>query len=88
MAFRRDLYPQKDTDISGKTLSGDDVFLLHYLKREGKRVAWLESENATVTTDPSPDPASFLRQRSRWASKAQSYSDKKTILTGASYNFV
>jgi len=61
--------------------SGDDMFLMHKIQRKfpGK-IGYLFSPNAIVSTLPMPDVKSFLNQRIRWASKADSYQDKKIIV--------
>ncbi|MFT4203835.1 MAG: glycosyltransferase [Chitinophagaceae bacterium] len=65
--------------------SGDDMFLMHKISKAfpGK-IGYLFSQDAIVSTLPMPDVYSFLNQRIRWASKADSYQDKKimAILAG------
>lgn len=57
--------------------SGDDMFLMHKMKKTfpGK-LAYLFSQEAIVRTSPMPNWSSFIQQRIRWASKADSYQDK------------
>jgi hypothetical protein len=63
--------------------TGDDVFMLHSLKKEiGSRIMWLESNDAVVSTAPALSMSSFLRQRRRWISKWNAYSDRFTLITG------
>lgn len=81
LAFRRDLFPEKKNSLKGRILSGDDVFLLHYLKKRRIKIDWIESTHAVVRTHAAPDLKSFIRQRARWASKASYYNDKSTSLT-------
>lgn len=65
--------------------SGDDMFLMHKMQKAfpGK-IGYLFSRDAIVSTLPMSDVKSFLNQRIRWASKADSYQDKKiiTVLAG------
>jgi poly-beta-1,6-N-acetyl-D-glucosamine synthase len=84
MAFRSEVFPENGFGKTDALVSGDDVFLLHYLKKTGALISWLESEDATVHTTPSADIKSFIKQRTRWASKAGSYNDVSTIFTGIS----
>lgn len=58
--------------------SGDDMLLMHkiYLLHPQK-VKFLLSKEAVVQTAPMPDWKSFLNQRIRWASKADTYDDKR-----------
>lgn len=82
MAFRRELYPGLH-NLPGRDIpSGDDIFLLHYFKSIGIVVEWAESESAMVRTDAAGSINEFIRQRSRWASKALWYNDSSAILAG------
>lgn len=84
LAFRRELYPGLENLPGNKIPSGDDVFFLHYLKRKGIAVEWIESESAIVRTEPAGTISEFFRQRSRWASKSLYYNDASTIFSGVS----
>ncbi|MCU0455916.1 MAG: hypothetical protein MUE74_06405, partial [Bacteroidales bacterium] len=80
LAFTRDAYERCSVNLRPDLVSGDDVFLLHSLKREkGSRIEWLESQEAVVTTETCSSLSSLLRQRSRWLSKAGAYTDRFTI---------
>lgn len=72
----------KDSDIfRNKLTSGDDVFLLHNLKRDKtKNVQVLKPVTPLVTTKPEPDFKSLLNQRVRWASKSKYYTDSFSII--------
>jgi biofilm PGA synthesis N-glycosyltransferase PgaC len=80
LAFRKEVYERHASDLHEELISGDDVFLLHNIKRESGKIAWLESENASVTTRTEPSLKSFLIQRARWISKAGSYNDSYSII--------
>ncbi len=81
LAFRREEYLKHAGNLHDELVSGDDVFLLHSMKKDsGKTILWLESEEASVTTHASGNLFSFLRQRGRWISKAGAYSDGFTKL--------
>ncbi|MFO7575185.1 MAG: glycosyltransferase [Bacteroidales bacterium] len=82
LAFRRDLYPGLEQLPGSDMPSGDDIFFLHYLKRKGIPVEWVESESATVRTEVAGTISGFIRQRSRWASKSLFYNDPSTIFAG------
>ncbi|HJV20802.1 MAG TPA: glycosyltransferase [Sediminibacterium sp.] len=57
--------------------SGDDMLLMYKIKqRFPGKLGFLFSPEAIVQTAPMPDWGSFLNQRIRWASKADSYSEK------------
>jgi poly-beta-1,6-N-acetyl-D-glucosamine synthase len=83
LAFTRDAYLRHTDSLQFELPTGDDVFLLHAIKKErGSKIMWLESTDALVTTAASPSPASFLSQRGRWISKWRFYDDRYTSLTG------
>ena len=58
--------------------SGDDMLLMHkiYLKYP-QQVFFLKHRLAIVTTKPETQWSGFLNQRIRWASKADSYDDRR-----------
>ncbi len=57
--------------------SGDDMLLMHKMKKAFPgQLAYLFAQDAIVFTSPMPDWSSFIQQRIRWASKADSYQDK------------
>ena len=79
LAFNKGSYTRHSEDLHDELISGDDVFLLHCIKKEHPdKILWLESENAIVATLTSATIGSFMRQRARWISKAGSYSDSGT----------
>ena len=81
LAFTNAVIQKYSGNLHEYNVSGDDVFLLHNLKRnKGNRILWLESPEAIVATATSAMFSSFLRQRARWLSKAGSYSDSYTII--------
>jgi cellulose synthase/poly-beta-1,6-N-acetylglucosamine synthase-like glycosyltransferase len=62
--------------------TGDDVFLLHSMKKHKSKISWLESQETIIVTDPCPDVKSFFKQRKRWASKSSAYKDHFSIILG------
>jgi poly-beta-1,6-N-acetyl-D-glucosamine synthase len=79
LAFLKETYLKYADNLHHELASGDDVFLLHNIKREpGNKIMWIESEEAIVTTSASDTLCPFIRQRARWISKAGSYSDRFT----------
>ena len=80
LAFTRDSFQNQPGDMHYGKVSGEDVFLLHSLKKlKESKIMWLESDDSMVTTNTSETTNSFFRQRARWISKAGSYSDPDTI---------
>lgn len=85
LAFRKDRYLANADKIHDDLDSGDDVFLLHSIKKESHSlIVWLESPDAIVITKSPTAPGQYLQQRSRWISKVKAYTDKQTIITGIS----
>ena len=88
------IYPKnvaQDFDLlQQKTSSGDDIFLLHHIKKKYGRasVHFIKSKKATVYTHAAPNLKSFIAQRLRWASKSKYYKDSDTILFGLLMAFV
>jgi poly-beta-1,6-N-acetyl-D-glucosamine synthase len=83
LAFTREVYLNNSYNLHDEINSGDDVFLLHSLKRGSHaKILWLESSDALVTTQSPITLKSFLKQRSRWISKGKAYEDNDTILLG------
>lgn len=80
LAFKRELYDSTAFDGKGER-SGDDVFFLHHVKKNGGKIAFSFSSGATVFTLPNEIVAEFFSQRARWAGKSASYKDADTIAT-------
>lgn len=61
--------------------SGDDMLLMQKIKQKfpGK-LGYLFHENSIIHTEAMPNWISFLNQRIRWASKADSYQDKRIFM--------
>lgn len=79
LCFTKESYERHAMDLHEELASGDDIFLLHSMKKDNKeRILWLESQSATVTSETSPSIKSFIIQRARWISKAGVYKDVST----------
>ncbi len=58
--------------------SGDDMLLMHKLyKQFPDKVHYCKAADSNVLTSPVETVSEFLRQRIRWASKADKYDDKR-----------
>lgn len=83
-AYKKELLFSASDPFRQEIQSGDDVFLLHTIKRHHpEAIHFLKSKKATVTIMDKPGPRTFLKQRIRWASKSPAYSDRDTLLTAA-----
>lgn len=81
MAFRKTAWEEAQSMMDGQTyLSGDDVFLLHALKKLGKRIVFVADPGAVVDTFASGSIATYFRQRVRWGGKSCGYRDVVSII--------
>jgi poly-beta-1,6-N-acetyl-D-glucosamine synthase len=83
LSFTSESYRFASDDIHPEIASGDDVFLLHSLKKKSdSKIFWLESSEVMVTAASSPTIKPFFKQRKRWISKSTAYKDEFTICLG------
>ena len=75
MAFRKSIFKTTEHQIA----SGDDVFLLHHVKRNKGKIHFVKEQEAIVYTHPKSTLSDFINQRKRWASKSSSYKDKSAL---------
>ncbi len=69
--------------LNPSTPSGDDVFLLHNLKRnKNLKIGCFAFKKGLVFTKPTNSISEWFKQRTRWASKATSYHDCDTVIVG------
>jgi biofilm PGA synthesis N-glycosyltransferase PgaC len=77
--------------FSGQThlASGDDIMLVHKIgKVFPGRVTFSKSRNVAVETSVQPDWASFVAQRTRWATKTGNYAKRSmTLVLGGIFLF-
>ncbi len=73
----------KNTDnkvpLKEKYISGDDMFLLEWMKQNKKKISWLKSKDVIVRTSSPKNMKQFMSQRSRWISKSGGYRDPDLI---------
>jgi cellulose synthase/poly-beta-1,6-N-acetylglucosamine synthase-like glycosyltransferase len=84
LAYRKEAYLQvKGFEGNEGYISGDDVFLLHKIKKVfgRKAIVFCKDKEVLVKTFPAPGIAGFISQRSRWASKSRAYRDFLSIAT-------
>jgi cellulose synthase/poly-beta-1,6-N-acetylglucosamine synthase-like glycosyltransferase len=79
LAYRKDIF----WSVGGFTghehlASGDDMLLMHRIKeRYPNQIGYIFSRDSLVLTEPMDNWGDFFQQRIRWASKAESYKEKK-----------
>lgn len=83
MAFKKSAWLKSRGDLREDEISGDDIFLLQSVKKNGGVIDFLKAESAFVTTRPATSLREFIHQRRRWASKAPSYTDWQIILVAS-----
>ena len=67
---------------SDRSISGDDVFLLHNIKKLKAKIEIINFDTHLVTTNTPKTFKEFWHQRIRWSSKSLKYTDKHVILLG------
>lgn len=83
LAFTKEAYLKNSANLHDEINSGDDIFLLHSLKKyPGAKISWLESFDALATARSSRTLRNFLKQRNRWISKSKAYKDYGSIVLG------
>lgn len=76
------LYKKRHAQWDQRTVSGDDVFLLHSIKSARGSVSTFLDKDSVVTTQMPNTWQDLIEQRSRWASKANKYTDRSTLVVG------
>jgi glycosyltransferase involved in cell wall biosynthesis len=84
LMFQKDIFFDFMNSRRQRTVSGDDVFLIHWAKKNypGK-VHFLLSRQAIALTPPHDRLMDFIDQRLRWASKGRYYRDISILTTAA-----
>ena len=80
LAVKRNLYLKLADKLHPEIPSGDDVYLLHEIKKSSREtISVLKSKQSIVKTQAPGNLSEFLSQRIRWASKGKYYSDTDII---------
>lgn len=82
LAFPKQVFSEFENPLNDKYISGDDVFLLHNIKKKyPDDIHFLKSKSAVVETLPTKGLSAFFKQRQRWVSKVGGYKDGDTLFT-------
>ena len=82
MAYRKDIFLELSIFENDSSASGDDVFLLHSIKKKyPNSITFSKDKNSIVYTNSSLNFIDFISQRKRWAAKSISYKDIASIYT-------
>lgn len=84
LAFQKITWSRYENKLENDILSGDDMFLMLNVKKNGGKIVYLKSFDATVATFVSKNLIEFFNQRKRWVSKGSRYKDFDTIICGLS----
>ena len=79
LIIRRTTYLEYINSINTSIASGDDMFMLHALKKNRSKIDYLYDSNYIVKTKGTNSLKKFLLQRIRWAAKSINYTDPTTI---------
>ncbi len=80
LCFSKDVWLQAHHAFSGKNeVSGDDVFLLHTIKKLNLPIVFMNIREGMVFTRTEETILGFLQQRMRWGGKSKSYTDAASI---------
>ncbi len=80
LIIRRTTYLKYINNIKTSIASGDDMFMLHALKKNKAKISYLYNNNYIVKTKGTNSLKKFIKQRTRWAAKSINYTDPTTIL--------
>lgn len=80
LCFKKDSVSNYSDIVKREVASGDDIFLLHEIKRKNGIIVFCSRKNTRVVTDSPGNIKSFIKQRMRWAGKGLKYNDPDTML--------
>lgn len=75
LLFQKEVWLKYRHQLHLDVASGDDVFLLQAIKKDGGKISIAQDIQLAVATQVSASWGAFLQQRIRWGSKAKYYSD-------------
>ena len=81
LAFTKETWLRCQETLHEEEQSGDDIFLLESIKKQGGVIRFLKSESASAIAESADSLKVFFKQRRRWTSKAPAYTDWQLIFT-------
>ncbi len=82
LAFEKSVFWEFQKQYRYDIPSGDDVFLLHAVKKKyRKQIKFLNSKTASVTCAAEPTLTKLIAQRTRWSAKSKHFIDFDTLIT-------
>jgi len=88
MAFTKQMWLDCKDDMENNEISGDDVFLLHCIKKRKGNIQVLNTAESMVETNAVNTLKEFIKQRKRWASKSSKYKDAATIFAALNVSLI
>ena len=81
LMFDRQTFNELNDPLNSKFASGDDVFLLHGIKKKfgADSICFTAQPETIAETRPAATIGAFLRQRTRWGGKATGYTDADSL---------
>lgn len=79
IAFSRIMWQKAQNHLVEAERSGDDMFLLHYVKKIKGKILFFDHSEGFVETSALERWSDFYNQRKRWTSKSSRYTDPQTI---------
>lgn len=84
LGFRKSYIQHYPEDVRADLSSGDDIFLLHSVKKKGGSIIWPGTKSSNVVSSLPENLRELFSQRGRWTSKSVHYNDADTIVVGLS----
>lgn len=81
LAFTKETWLRCQETMHEEEQSGDDIFLLESIKKQGGVIRFLKSEPVCAIAESADSLKAFFKQRRRWTSKASAYTDWQIIFT-------
>lgn len=86
LLIRKSIFKEINPYTNNRSISsGDDVFLLHELKKKRvgvRRIVFANDKKALIKANGARSIMEFINQRTRWAGKSKHYFDLDSILIG------
>ncbi len=81
MAFAKSVFLRYNDAMNSSTVSGDDTFLLHTMKKNNEKILLLKSPEALAEVNTPESIREFMQQHIRWSSKSRYYTDPDILYT-------
>lgn len=89
LAYRKEVFEELNPFKHNQSPSGDDVFLLHQVKKKYPNgIYFAKNQEAIATTKPKESLVAFINQRKRWAGKSILYRDFDSIFVSILILFI